>query len=51
MNGRYLLDTNIVIGLFAGDEWLAAIAFQHNLMLVTQDEHFAEVEGLQTEKW
>lgn len=33
------------------DIWIAAIAVQHGLVLVTRDSHFDEVESLQTERW
>ena len=33
------------------DIWIAAIAMQHDLILVTRDSHFDEVESLQTERW
>ena len=33
------------------DIWIAAIAMQHGLVLVTRDSHFNEVEALQTERW
>ena len=33
------------------DLWIAAIAMQHGLILVTRDAHFDEVESLQTERW
>jgi len=33
------------------DIWIAAIAIQHGLTLVTRDEHFNDVDGLQVEKW
>ena len=33
------------------DIWIAAIAMQHGLILVTRDAHFDEVETLQTERW
>ena len=33
------------------DIWIAAIALQHNLVLVTRDAHFQEVENLQTVTW
>ena len=33
------------------DIWIAAIALQHNLILVTRDTHFDEIESLQTERW
>lgn len=33
------------------DLWIAAIAMQHDLILVTRDAHFDEVESLQTERW
>ena len=33
------------------DIWIAAIAMQHDLILVTRDAHFDEVESLQTERW
>lgn len=31
--------------------WIAAIARVHNLIVVTNDEHFQYVEGLQVENW
>ena len=33
------------------DIWIAALAMQHDLILVTRDSHFDEVESLQTEYW
>ena len=33
------------------DVWIAACAFQHDLILVTRDGHFKYVEGLQFEAW
>ena len=33
------------------DIWIAAIAFQHNLTLISRDEHFEKVENLKLEKW
>ena len=33
------------------DIWIAAIALQHELILVTRDSHFDAVESLQTEHW
>lgn len=33
------------------DIWIAAIAIQHGLILVTRDSHFNEVESLRTEHW
>lgn len=33
------------------DIWIAALALQHNLILVTRDAHFQEVENLQTVVW
>jgi tRNA(fMet)-specific endonuclease VapC len=33
------------------DIWIAALAMQHDLTLVTRDSHFDEVESLQTERW
>lgn len=33
------------------DIWIAAIAQQHGLILVTRDRHFAEVDRLKTEVW
>ena len=33
------------------DIWIAALAMQHNLTLITRDAHFSEVEGLRSEKW
>lgn len=33
------------------DIWIAAIALQHGLTLVTRDSHFDRIEGLRAEKW
>jgi tRNA(fMet)-specific endonuclease VapC len=33
------------------DIWIAALAIQHNLTLLTRDAHFAEVAGLTIEGW
>ena len=33
------------------DLWIAAIALQYDLILVTRDSHFDAVESLQTEHW
>ena len=33
------------------DIWIAAIASQHNLTIVTRDKHFKEVDGLKIKKW
>lgn len=33
------------------DLWIASIAVQYNLILVTRDAHFQEIENLQTETW
>jgi len=33
------------------DLWIAAIALEYDLILVTRDSHFDEVESLQTEYW
>ena len=33
------------------DIWIAAIAMQRGLILVTRDSHFDEVESLQIERW
>jgi tRNA(fMet)-specific endonuclease VapC len=33
------------------DIWIAAVALQHNLTLVTRDAHFQEVENLQIVTW
>jgi tRNA(fMet)-specific endonuclease VapC len=33
------------------DIWIAAIAMQHGLTLVTRDEHFDAIDNLQTETW
>jgi len=33
------------------DLWIAAIARQHNLILVTRDKHFSDIVGLQTVCW
>jgi tRNA(fMet)-specific endonuclease VapC len=33
------------------DIWISAIAFQHDLILVTRDAHFSEIENLKIEQW
>jgi len=33
------------------DIWIAAIAQQHNLIVVTRDQHFDAVEAIAAEKW
>jgi tRNA(fMet)-specific endonuclease VapC len=33
------------------DIWIAAIALQHSLVLVSRDSHFRDVDGLLPEKW
>ena len=33
------------------DIWIAAIALAHGLILVTSDEHFQHIDGLQVEDW
>lgn len=33
------------------DIWIAALAQQYALKLITRDEHFQHVSGLTTEKW
>ena len=33
------------------DIWIASVAMQNNLILVTRDGHFAEIEDLKYEKW
>ena len=33
------------------DIWIAALARQHNLILLTQDAHFNEVDGISREGW
>lgn len=33
------------------DIWIAALALQHGLILVTRDAHFQEVDDLQTVAW
>jgi tRNA(fMet)-specific endonuclease VapC len=35
----------------ANDLWVAAVAIQYDLTLITRDAHFAEVDGLKTEAW
>lgn len=33
------------------DMWIAALALQHGLMLVTRDAHFNQVDGLLVQSW
>ena len=37
--------------LSENDIWIAALARQHDLVLVTRDAHFQEVESLKTTAW
>lgn len=33
------------------DIWIAAIAMQYDLVLVTRDQHFTQIDGLKRESW
>jgi len=33
------------------DIWVAALALQHDLTLVSRDEHFSQIPGLRAEAW
>lgn len=33
------------------DIWIAAVAMQYGLILVSRDNHFQEIDGLRFEKW
>ena len=33
------------------DIWIAALSRQHKYVLVTQDDHFSQVDGIETIKW
>jgi len=33
------------------DIWIAAIAIQHDLILISRDAHFTEVENLKVQVW
>jgi tRNA(fMet)-specific endonuclease VapC len=33
------------------DVWIAACAMQHNLILITRDKHFSEIEKLKIKSW
>ena len=33
------------------DIWIAAVAVQHGLPVVSRDEHFREVDGLELARW
>jgi predicted nucleic acid-binding protein len=35
----------------SNDAWIAALALQHNLAVLSRDTHFDEVEGLQRVTW
>ena len=35
----------------SNDAWIAALALQHTLPVMTQDEHFDLVDGLQRKAW
>ncbi len=42
MKGRSLPENDI---------WIAAVALQHQLVVVTRDAHFTHVNGVQSESW
>ena len=54
---RILLDTNIISAWLNGEKivahkiWIATIAQQHGLTLITRDKHFEEIDGLSIENW
>jgi tRNA(fMet)-specific endonuclease VapC len=33
------------------DIWMAAIALQHGLLLITRDTHFSDIENLEVTAW
>jgi len=33
------------------DIWIAAVAIEHDLALVTRDEHFTNIDGLRRKSW
>lgn len=33
------------------DIWIAAVALQHGLTIISRDQHFSEVDGLSVESW
>lgn len=33
------------------DVWIAASALRHDMIVVTHDQHFAHIDGLETEAW
>jgi tRNA(fMet)-specific endonuclease VapC len=33
------------------DIWIAAIAMQYNLIIITRDKHFKEIEGIKIRAW
>ena len=33
------------------DMWIAALAIQHNMTLVTRDKHFSQIDGLLLKAW
>ncbi len=35
----------------SNDIWIAAVAKQHNLLLITRDKHFEEIDNLQIRSW
>lgn len=48
----------IVAGLYkkgkpipTNDIWIAALALQHDLTLITKDKHFKEIDGLKVKAW
>ena len=52
MNGRFLLDTNVVVALF-GDESsvVNAVMRTHELDLVSRDEDFNSIDDLRCLRW
>jgi tRNA(fMet)-specific endonuclease VapC len=35
----------------ANDAWIAALAFEHDLPVLTRDRHFESVAGLRVRRW
>ena len=56
ITARHYADIRLALEASGGripenDMWIAALAIQHNLILVTRDAHFARIAGLTVEVW